>query len=250
MSLSIDLVLSKYREFELNYAKKIKGDLELNYTKKIKGDIIEYVITKKIDNTPKKIKETDNIKKLDSLQRSARNIRNIIDNNLEFNDLILTLTFKENMINYDIAYMEFKNFIKRLKRKFGDFEYISVKELQERGAIHYHIILFSYGKIINMSERELIKTWGLGRCELDYVRPDNYDSLRFYFSKYLTDWQKGDLIKTNRKIYSTSRGVKKIIREKTKKVDILNAIKNNNHIIINKGSKDRFYIKVITNKNM
>ena len=32
-----------------------------------------------------------------------------------------------------------------------------------------------------MSERELTKIWGLGRCELDYVRFDNYDSLRFYF---------------------------------------------------------------------
>jgi hypothetical protein len=101
-----------------------------------------------------------------------------------------------------------------------------------------------------MSERELIETWGLGRCELDYVRPDNYDSLRFYFSKYLTDWQKGDLIKTNRKIYSTSRGVNKIIREKATKVDILKAMKNNNHIIIIKGNHNWFYAKVITNKNM
>jgi len=225
-------------------------DTKLNYTKKIKGDIIEYVITKKNDNTPKKKNDKDNVKRLDNLQRSARNIRSIIDNNLEFNDLILTLTFKENMQDYNISDIEFKKFIRKLRNKYGDFEYISVKELQERGAIHYHVILFTYGKIINMSERELIKTWGLGRCELDYVRADNYDSLRFYFSKYLTDWKKGDTIKINKKIYSTSRGVKKIIREKAKKVDILNAIKNNNHIIINKGSKDWFYIKVITNKNM
>jgi hypothetical protein len=223
---------------------------KLNYTKKIKNDIIEYVITKRINPNYEKTRNDTNEKRLDSLQRSARNIRNIIDNNLEFNDLILTLTFKENMINYDISYMEFKKFIKRLKYKYGDFEYISVKELQERGAIHYHIILFTYGKIINMSERELIETWGLGRCELDYVRPDNYDSLRFYFSKYLTDWQKGDLIKTNRKIYSTSRGVNKIIREKATKVDILKAMKNNNHIIIIKGNHNWFYAKVITNKNM
>src|SRR5690554_214651 len=138
MSLSIDLVFTKY------------GEKELNYTKKIKGDIIEYVITKKIDNTPKKKNNKDNIKRLDSLQRSSRNIRNIIDNNLELNDLILTLTFKENMTDYDTADKEFMKFIQRLKYKYGDFEYISVKELQERGAIHYHVILFLYSKLINM----------------------------------------------------------------------------------------------------
>jgi hypothetical protein len=223
---------------------------KLNYTKKIKNDIIEYVITKRINPNYEKTRNDTNEKRLDSLQRSARNIRSIIDNNLEFNDLILTLTFKENMQDYNISDIEFQKFIRKLRNKYGDLEYISVKELQERGAIHYHIILFSYGKIINMSERELIETWGLGRCELDYVRPDNYDSLRFYFSKYLTDWQKGDLIKTNRKIYSTSRGVNKIIREKATKVDILKAMKNNNHIIIIKGNHNWFYAKVITNKNM
>jgi hypothetical protein len=108
---------------------------KLNYTKKIKNDIIEYVITKRINPNYEKTRNDTNEKRLDSLQRSARNIRNIIDNNLEFNDLILTLTFKENMINYDISYMEFKKFIKRLKYKYGDFEYISVKELQTDFAI-------------------------------------------------------------------------------------------------------------------
>jgi len=41
MSVGLDLVLSHYNE------------LELNYTKKIKGDLIEYVITKKNDNNDK-----------------------------------------------------------------------------------------------------------------------------------------------------------------------------------------------------
>lgn len=235
MRLSLDNLLLQY------------GDLELNYTKKINYDIIEYVITKKTENTNKN-KNDKNIKRLDSLRRSALNIRNIIDNNLEFNDLILTLTFKENMTDYVTSDIEFKKFIMKLKYKYGDFEYISVKELQQRGAIHYHLILFTYGKIINMTEQQLIKTWGLGRCELDYVRADNYDSLRFYFSKYLTDWRKGDTIKLNKKIYSTSRGVKKIIKEQVNQKDIINAINNNNnHIIIHKGNENWFYVKIIVN---
>ncbi len=221
---------------------------ELNYTKKINGGYIEYVITKNINNIniPNK-KNDNNIKRLDSLQRSARNIKSIIDNNLEFNDLILTLTFKENIIDYDSADKDFNKFIKRLRYKYGDFEYISVKELQDRGAIHYHVILFTYGKIINMSERELIKIWGLGRCSLDYVKADNYDSLRFYFSKYLTDWQKGDIIATNRKIYTTSRGVNKIVKEKAERNEIIEIAYNNNPVIISKGSAEWFYIKLIVN---
>lgn len=236
MRSGLDWVLSQYPE------------LQLNYTKKIKNDIIEYVITKKNNLDIEKSKSDNNIKRLDSLQRSARNIKNIIDNNLEFNDLILTLTFKENMQDYNISDKEFKKFIRKLKNKYGDFEYISVKELQKRGAIHYHVILFTYGKIINMSEQELIITWGLGRCELDYTRAENYDSLRFYFSKYLTDWEKGESILTNRKIYTTSRGVKKITIEKTNQNDVLNVIDNNkNHIIIKKGNENWFYVKIIVN---
>ena len=58
-----------------------------------------------------------------------------------------------------------------LKYKYGDFEYISVKELQKRGAIHYHVILFTYGKIINMSEQDLINNMGvLVVVKLDYTK--------------------------------------------------------------------------------
>ncbi len=234
---------------ELYYILYNYNPSELNYTKKIKGDTVEYVITKTISNSmaPKKKKNDNNIKRLDSLQRTARNIKHIIDNNLEFNDLILTLTFKNNMTDYNLADIEFKKFIQRLRYKYGDFEYISVKELQDRGAIHYHVILFSYGKIINMSERDLIKIWGLGRCSLDYVKADNYDSLRFYFSKYLTDWKKGDTIATNRKIYTTSRGVNKIVKEKAERNEIIEIAYNNNPVIISKGSAEWFYIKLIVN---
>ena len=100
MRSGLDWVLSQFPE------------LQLNYTKKIKKRYNRICYNKKNNNDNEKSKSDNNIKRLDSLQRSARNIKNIIDNNLEFNDLILTLTFKENMQDYDKSDKEFIYFIK------------------------------------------------------------------------------------------------------------------------------------------
>lgn len=53
-------------------------------------------------------------------------------------DRMVTLTYRENMVDRDLALKHWKAFCRRL-RKLGDFHYVAVIEEQERGALHFHV---------------------------------------------------------------------------------------------------------------
>lgn len=53
----------------------------------------------------------------------------------------ITLTFKENVNDYDKAVKAFKLFTKKLRRKLEDVRYIATLEIQKRGAYHFHLLL-------------------------------------------------------------------------------------------------------------
>ena len=52
-----------------------------------------------------------------------------------------TLTFRENVTDYDVADAAFKAFTKRLRRAFNGLRYIATVETQRRGAYHFHMLL-------------------------------------------------------------------------------------------------------------
>lgn len=55
--------------------------------------------------------------------------------------VFVTLTFRENMQDYDSAVKAFKGFTKRLRRKLEDVRYIATLEIQQRGAYHFHLLI-------------------------------------------------------------------------------------------------------------
>lgn len=59
------------------------------------------------------------------------------------NDLTvhLILTYKENMQDVDKADNHFKKFIYELRQIYPKLKYLATRELQQRGAIHYHVLL-------------------------------------------------------------------------------------------------------------
>jgi hypothetical protein len=76
----------------------------------------------------------------------------------------LTLTVAENVSEVDSKHLhKVTSFIQqRLKRAGSEFKYVAVKELQERGAIHYHVLcVYSIAKVFP-SSAEIAKSWGLG----------------------------------------------------------------------------------------
>ena len=53
-------------------------------------------------------------------------------------DRMVTLTYRENMIDRDVALKHWKEFCRRVS-KLAAFHYVAVIEEQERGALHFHI---------------------------------------------------------------------------------------------------------------
>lgn len=104
----------------------------------------------------------------------------------------LTLTFRENIKDIKRANSIFKNYIKRLNYfiqtkyfkdvKYDGLKYVSVIEFQDknnRGAVHYHILLFNMPYI---SHSKLMELWKYGGVYIEgFIR--NNKKINFAYSK-------------------------------------------------------------------
>ena len=92
---------------------------------------------------------------------------------------MLTLTYAENVIDYDRAISDIRNFFQRLRRHIGrSAGYIAVPERQKRGAWHWHIIIDVY-----LYHSVWAKLWGHGFIWVKKVRDVKHASR--YVKKYL-----------------------------------------------------------------
>ena len=148
--------------------------------------------------------ELSSIEKAESMQRRKAyyqdkrfEIKRIIDCNYDDKSTFLTLTFKENIQDIERANREFTLFIKRLKRylKNQQLKYIATWELQQRGAIHYHLVLFSVPYIDNKKLGEL---WANGFIKINKIKETvKNEAVGVYITKYFVkDLEK----KANQKI--------------------------------------------------
>lgn len=71
--------------------------------------------------------------------RARAKVRRTANANPQLNKF-LTLTFKENITDINFAWREFDKFIKRVKTRFENFQFMNVIEFQERGAVHFHLL--------------------------------------------------------------------------------------------------------------
>ena len=118
-------------------------------------------------------------------------------------DKFLTLTFAENKTNIEECNLLFKNFIKRLKYKYNllCLKYLAVIEFQERGAVHYHVLL----NIPYIPHKELQELWGNGFVFVNAI--SHVDNLGAYILKYMTK-DNNDTRLIGKKAYLTSRNLK------------------------------------------
>lgn len=153
----------------------------------------------------------------------------------------LTLTYKENMLDYGQAYDDFRKFRNRInmmmKRKFGEkFEFVCIFERQKRGAWHMHMLCnLDYRKFCDFEvnqwnicvgrktkktdERKKVENilndiiWDKGF--IDYRELYDSQGSAFYISKYMT--KETDLLQEENKVkkrYLASIGLKKeIVKE-------------------------------------
>lgn len=163
---------------------------------------------------------SDNIAEV---RKTIRRIRGVINANaFDISRLRwVTLTYAENMTDTKRLYVDFSNFIKRLRYELGHFEYIVICEPQGRGSWHMHLILIFEGQapfipnevpskpfhgVYDASKRwsenyaalisdsrcnaPLFKAWRNGWVVVK--RFTNVDNLGAYVSAYLTDMELED----------------------------------------------------------
>lgn len=164
-----------------------------------------------------------------SLKRAKANLRRLINANVgqygkEFIAKFLTLTFKENIQDIKQANYEFTKFIKRLNyhcfgTKKANIKYTCVIEFQERGAIHYHVIIYN---IPYIKASEISNIWGNGFIKINKI--DDIANVGAYVAEYLGQVEKGqghdieDDRLRGQKSYFSSKGLFKPIEITDKKV--------------------------------
>lgn len=123
------------------------------------------------------------------ISQSLKRLRDYINTNVvePKNCKWITLTYKENMQDTKKLYIDFKNFIKRFKYKYGHFEYIVAMEPQERGAWHCHCIII-FDKKAPFIPNKIIETlWQHGFTKTNKL--DDIDNIGAYLTAYLGDME-------------------------------------------------------------
>jgi hypothetical protein len=116
----------------------------------------------------------------DAVVKARRKLMMLIQANFKNDDKFITLTFRENVSDLNIANYEFKKFIQRLRHKYGNFKYIAVIEFQKRGAIHYHLL----ASLPIIKKSELAAIWRNGFVKINNIK--EVDDLGAYLIKYMT----------------------------------------------------------------
>lgn len=157
----------------------------------------------KIDKDHYRIKRNGQIKEfihnekrmdnLSSVAYSMKKLRDIINYNVTDTEKVtwLTLTYAENMQDYNRLYEDYRKFNMRMKyyckkNNLPSYEYIAVCEPQARGAWHMHIILIWSDKAPFIHNDIIYSLWKHGFTKTTAVK-GNVDSLGYYLSAYLTD---------------------------------------------------------------
>lgn len=191
------------------------------------GDIIEIyeyenpiLVGHKVSNLGRgsEATEEDKLKNREDVSnRAKRELRRIINTNVfrwydsyarPYSPVFLTLTFRENITDLDIAHKEFRDFLLRLNYRLNGtrkntLKYVVVIEFQKRGAIHYHSIFFNLPYI---PVNEIAKLWGQGFIKANVIT--EVDNIGSYVSKYIGKDLLDDRL-VGRKCYFQSRGLLK-----------------------------------------
>ena len=142
-----------------------------------------------------------------SLSRSKKIVMDTIQANEDEFITFVTLTFAENVTNFDQAMKEFQTYTRKvrsfLKKKNIDFCYLAIPEFQKRGAVHFHMLcnvpvgselipqmpekkICSEGKYITIDYYNL-KYWDKGYSQAYAIEKKNDAfNLGLYMTKYIT----------------------------------------------------------------
>ncbi len=122
-------------------------------------------------------------------------------------DRMLTLTFKENVEDIEVAWDRFKYFSKLCRFRWGSrWKYIAVPEYQKRGAVHFHLAIVGFFHV-NTIRRLWQRAVGKFGGNIDITSPQKFGKKSWnpkrianYISKYIA---KNDSVEFNKRRYSS-----------------------------------------------
>lgn len=153
-------------------------------------------------------------KRVFSGRRARQNIRRLALVNFSNTEKskFITLTFadtnKFDITNVEDTNKEFKKFIQRMRRRYGNFKYLAVIEYQDkngRGAVHYHML----SDLPYIPNDELNKIWRNGFVKINQIK--HIDNIGAYIVKYMgkESYDGRDYRLDGKKLYLTSKNLKR-----------------------------------------
>jgi hypothetical protein len=136
-----------------------------------------------------------------NLRRARQKLRRTIWSNMKHYSKFLTLTYAENMQDYEQFQKDWHRFTQNLKRHGYELQYLYVLEYQKRGALHAHVVVFN-DEIIPIEAIE--NAWKRGFVKINSIKDVN--NLGAYVCKYLT---KETIASYGSHSYHVSRGLEK-----------------------------------------
>jgi hypothetical protein len=175
----------------------------------------------------------------DNNKRKITALRDKIQSNYEIWTHFITLTFKDNVVDLNLAKERLKDWTKKMKKIFPEFQYIYVTEFHQSGGVHFHVICsMDPGKKVSpkkFNETRHTWNWGSNTSGIDikginykYIPKNNNsdtgelkpkdakEKIQTIWSvgNYLTSYLKKDANATflfGSKMYGSSTGLKTVI---------------------------------------
>lgn len=208
----VKLIVSGHVVEKYDYEKPVRLGKKARIIDPETGEVLNGGRTKEVELDPltgeivKKECRKEEAKRTNA-RRSKMDLRRIVLSNFNNYDKFLTLTFRDGSVddvsNVNICNKAFDGFIKRLRRKYGDFKYCRVIEFQDgngRGAVHYHCIL----TLPYVPYQQLGDIWTNGFVGVNAI--EHVDNVGAYIQKYMTkDFNDNRL--AGKKAFATSQNL-------------------------------------------
>ena len=181
-------------QLELCYIKTVPTRLPI---KKIDEDTYLVVGTNEIKKYKKSETRDQQVK---SLKRTFKKLRELINTNFYGlpNEKFITLTYKKKQRDPEQVYKDFKDWIDKVRSKYGACDYINVVEPQASGSFHCHVLVKFYELPNNYIDyNEFRKLWKHGSF-VNVRDLTECDNIGAYLSAYLSDVELDD--KANKRI--------------------------------------------------
>ena len=123
-------------------------------------------------------------------------------------DHLLSLTYRENIVDKDRAWKHFERFVRLVHRYIRDWQYVVTTEQQERGAYHFHLGVKGY-QDVNLLRSLWRSVVGDGNIDVSYIKTKKgcqwkRNKLAQYLAKYIDKDMDTEL---NEKRFRASPGI-------------------------------------------